>query len=50
MLALARDATRSLANIEVAQGGSEDLGPRLGVFHSAVIGRAFHWMDPRGKP
>ncbi len=45
MLALARDAARSHANVTVAQGRSEDLDPRLGRFRAVLIGRAFHWMD-----
>src|SRR5262245_9200796 len=45
MLALAREATRDIANVEVRQGRSDDLGPDLGTFGVAVIGRAFHWMD-----
>jgi SAM-dependent methyltransferase len=47
MLALARKATQALPNIEVRQGRSEDLGPHLGTFRAALIGRAFHWMDRR---
>ncbi len=32
-------------NIDYRKGSSYDLSPDLGVFHLAVIGRAFHWMD-----
>jgi SAM-dependent methyltransferase len=45
MLTLARDAAQGVPNVLVVQGGSEDLGPQLGHFRAAVIGRAFHWMD-----
>jgi SAM-dependent methyltransferase len=45
MLALARESARPFANVQVAQGSSQDLGPSLGMFRAAVIGRAFHWMD-----
>jgi SAM-dependent methyltransferase len=47
MLALAREAARRIPNVEVRQGGSDDLGPELGTFRAALIGRAFHWMDRR---
>lgn len=45
MLALAREAAAGVPNIEIAQGGSQQIGPHLGRFRAAVIGRAFHWMD-----
>jgi SAM-dependent methyltransferase len=45
MLALAREAAAGVPNMEVAQGGSQDIGAHLGRFRAAVIGRAFHWMD-----
>jgi SAM-dependent methyltransferase len=45
MLDLACRATKDVANVQVVQGRSEDLGPQLGLFRAAVIGRAFHWMD-----
>lgn len=45
MLVLARTMTRGLANVMVAEGRSETLGPQLGRFRAVVIGRAFHWMD-----
>jgi SAM-dependent methyltransferase len=45
MLDLACRAAKDVANVQVVQGGSEDLGPQLGHFRAAVIGRAFHWMD-----
>jgi SAM-dependent methyltransferase len=32
-------------NIEIREGSSQDIGPPLGRFRLAVIGRAFHWMD-----
>lgn len=47
MLTLARKAAEGVPNIEVRQGRSEDLGPQLGTFRAALIGRAFHWMDRR---
>lgn len=45
MLALARIQARERANVKVAAGRSDDLGPQLGRFRAVVIGRAFHWMD-----
>ncbi len=45
MLALARLATHGLANVSVAEGSSDDLGPPFGSFRAVLIGRAFHWMD-----
>ena len=45
MLAMAREAAAAHPNIEVIQGGSNDLGPRLGPLQTVLIGRAFHWMD-----
>jgi len=45
MLRLARQAARGVANVEVMEGRSDDLGPALGRFKAVVIGRAFHWMD-----
>ena len=45
MLAMAREAAAGHPNIEVIQGGSEDLGPQLGRLRAVLIGRAFHWMD-----
>ncbi len=45
MLELAREAASQVPNVEVVQGGSQDIGPHLGRFRAAVIGRAFHWMD-----
>ena len=43
MLALAgQDAA---PNIEWRQGSSHDLGPELGRFQLATMGRSFHWMD-----
>jgi SAM-dependent methyltransferase len=45
MLELARRATADEPKIVVRPGGSGDLGPDLGRFRAAVIGRAFHWMD-----
>ena len=31
--------------VTFVEGSSYDIGPRLGSFRLAVIGRAFHWMD-----
>jgi SAM-dependent methyltransferase len=45
MLRIARTAAESLANVQVAAGSSNDIGPELGRFNAVVIGRAFHWMD-----
>jgi SAM-dependent methyltransferase len=45
MLALACQAAQGVSSVRVVQGGSEDLGPQLGNFRAAMIGRAFHWMD-----
>lgn len=49
MLALARQASEGLKNVQVVEGRSDDLGGdlgrRLGRFKAVVIGRAFHWMD-----
>ncbi len=46
MLRIAREAAaRAGLPIEVREGSSRDLGPGLGTFRLAVIGRAFHWMD-----
>jgi len=45
MLALAREGSAGLPNVQVVAGSSTDLGIQLGSFRTAVIGRAFHWMD-----
>jgi SAM-dependent methyltransferase len=46
MLEIAAQLGAGLApNIAWREGSSYDLGPELGTFHLAVIGRAFHWMD-----
>jgi SAM-dependent methyltransferase len=46
MLRIARQqAAAAVGNIEFREGSSRDLGPGLGGFRLAVIGRAFHWMD-----
>lgn len=45
MLDLAFGAAQGVVNVRVVQGRSEDLGPHLGHFRAALIGRAFHWMD-----
>jgi SAM-dependent methyltransferase len=46
MLRLAREeAARAGLAIDFREGSSESLGPDLGMFRVAVIGRAFHWMD-----
>ena len=38
-------AARAAINIRFIQGSSYDIGPALGHFRLATIGRAFHWMD-----
>ena len=45
MLRIAQAAAEHLANVQVAAGSSNDIGPDLGRFQAVVIGRAFHWMD-----
>src|SRR5271166_1891815 len=46
MLEIARKSAYSgHFKINFVQGGSYDLGPQLGRFQAATIGRAFHWMD-----
>lgn len=45
MLAAARALAGATANIRFLAGSSYDLGPDLGPFHLAVMGRSFHWMD-----
>jgi SAM-dependent methyltransferase len=46
MLEIARKSAYSAHfKINFVQGGSYDLGPQLGRFQAATIGRAFHWMD-----
>jgi SAM-dependent methyltransferase len=45
MLELARQGAAAHPNVEVVQGGSNELGPELGRFRAVTIGRAFHWMD-----
>ena len=46
MLRIARaEAARLGRSAEFIEGSSRDLGPSLGTFQAAVIGRAFHWMD-----
>ena len=46
MLRIAREeAAQAGLPIEVREGSSRNLGPGLGTFRLAVIGRAFHWMD-----
>ncbi len=45
MLALARGRAEALSNVRLIEGSSNDLGPALGRFHPATIGRAFHWMN-----
>jgi SAM-dependent methyltransferase len=44
MLRLARQGATGLP-IRFLQASSYDLGPMLGRFHLAVMGRSFHWMD-----
>jgi SAM-dependent methyltransferase len=36
---------RGITNVTWIQGGSGEVGPRLGAFRLVTIGRAFHWMD-----
>jgi ubiquinone/menaquinone biosynthesis C-methylase UbiE len=46
MIEIARkNASSGHFQIKFVQGGSYDLGPQLGRFQAATIGRAFHWMD-----
>jgi SAM-dependent methyltransferase len=46
MLRAAREAAaRAGLPVQFREGSSRDLGPDLGAFRLAVIGRAFHWMD-----
>ncbi len=46
MLAAAAEAALGLTpNVQFRQGSSYDLGPDLGRFRLAVMGRSFHWMD-----
>jgi SAM-dependent methyltransferase len=45
MLRIAREAAAAGRAIHFVEGSSGDLGPALGRFDLAVIGRAFHWMD-----
>jgi SAM-dependent methyltransferase len=45
MLDMAREGAEAHANVSLVKGRSTDLGPQLGRFRAAVIGRAFHWMD-----
>jgi ubiquinone/menaquinone biosynthesis C-methylase UbiE len=46
MLEIARNnASEGHFNIKLVRGSSFDLGPQLGRFQAATIGRAFHWMD-----
>jgi SAM-dependent methyltransferase len=41
----AENAAAAGLQIRFVEGSSGDIGPELGRFHLAVIGRAFHWMD-----
>jgi SAM-dependent methyltransferase len=41
----ARNAERAGVQIRLVRGSSYELGPQLGRFRLATIGRAFHWMD-----
>ena len=45
MLTQARSLAGEATNIQFLAGSSYDLGPALGHFHLAVMGRSFHWMD-----
>jgi len=40
-----KNASSGRFKIKFVQGNSYDLGPQLGRFQAATIGRAFHWMD-----
>jgi hypothetical protein len=40
-----KNASTGHLKIRFVQGNSSDLGPQLGRFRAATIGRAFHWMD-----
>ncbi len=45
MLKIAAELTAHLGDqIELIEGSSYDLGPRLGSFHLVTMGRSFHWM------
>ena len=41
----AENAAAAGRRIRFVEGSSADLGPELGRFHLAVMGRSFHWMD-----
>jgi SAM-dependent methyltransferase len=41
----AAEATQAGFQIRCIEGSSYDIGPTLGRFRLAAIGRAFHWMD-----
>ncbi|GLK83308.1 class I SAM-dependent methyltransferase [Ancylobacter defluvii] len=46
MLAAARaEAEAARVRLELVQGSSYDLSPKLGRFGAVVMGRSFHWMD-----
>jgi len=45
MLTAARALAGEATNIRFLAGSSYDIGPALGQFHLAVMGRSFHWMD-----
>jgi SAM-dependent methyltransferase len=45
LAAAAEHATASGVRVRFIEGSSNDLGPSLGRFRAATIGRAFHWMD-----
>lgn len=45
MLAAARALAAGLENVRFVTGSSYDIGPQLGRFRLAVMGRSFHWMD-----
>jgi SAM-dependent methyltransferase len=41
----AENAAAAGLQIRFVEGSSADIGPELGRFHLAVMGRSFHWMD-----
>ncbi|HEX4077826.1 MAG TPA: class I SAM-dependent methyltransferase [Rhizomicrobium sp.] len=43
--ALRAAAAAAQVSIEILQGSSFDMPPRIGPFRLVTIGRAFHWMD-----
>jgi hypothetical protein len=45
LAALSIVATEARVSIDILQGSSFDMPPRIGPFRLVTIGRAFHWMD-----